>query len=140
MDKVVERNIRLINGCEVLIITLPALNKALDGDFTNLNRLCHIIFDNVDVLVETFTEDIKIFMRKYAQILKKLSKTESNQQIIAIGSKWSYGIRSLMNSYTKCSLVVIGNKIEAALFAKVPIVVELCNSSERLDHLLGICY
>ena len=139
MDKVEERNIRLINGCEVLIVTMPALNKALDGGFTNLSRLCHLIFDNADVLVEKFTEDIKVFMRSYAQVIMKAGlKEKTSQQIITMGSKWSYGISSLMNSYLTDPLVIIANKIEAALYVKVPIVVEICNANDRLDYLIGL--
>ena len=103
---------------------------------TNLERICHIIFGDVDVLVEKFTEEIKILMRNYAAVLIKNKRVQSSQ-VLAVGMKWSYGIHSLMNSYCIDPLVMIANKIEAALFAKVPIVVELCNSSERLDHLVG---
>ena len=137
MDKEEERNVRLINGCEILIATVPALIKILFGGFTNLKRLCHVIFDNADILVEKYTEDIKIFMRLFAQTLKEVKRSESTQHIIVMSKKWSYGIRSLMNSYLVEPLVIIGNKIEAALFAEVPMVVQLCNSVERLDYLLG---
>ena len=86
--------------------------------------------------METFTNDIMVFMRQYAEVLKKQQRVDSSQ-ILAVGMKWSYGIHSLMNTYLIDPLVIISNSIEAALFAKVPIVVELCNSTERLDHLVG---
>ena len=138
MDKESERDIRLVNGCEVLIATVPSVNRALESGYTNFSRLYHIIFENSDSLVERFTEDIKVFMRSYTTFLKDCKKPDPfNQQIISIGRKWSYGIRSLMTSYMNDPLVVINNKIEAALYAKIPIVVELCNANERLEYLVG---
>ncbi|XP_065675246.1 uncharacterized protein LOC100205880 isoform X2 [Hydra vulgaris] len=132
-----EHNIRLINGCEILVVTMPALIRILYNEFTNLKRLRYLIFDNADILVEKYTEDIKIFMRLFVQTLKEMKRSESTQQIIVIAKKWSYGVRSFMNSYLAEPLVIIGNKIEAALFAEVPMVVQLCNSVERLDYLIG---
>lgn len=136
MTDVAERNIRLLNGCDIFITTVPSLNEVLNQNFLLLDRLCHIIFDNADILVETFTEDIKKFMNNYATILKKTGNTH-NKQIIAVSRKWSYGIHSLVNSYLDDPLVIIANKIEGALFAKVPIVPEICNSDDRLDHLIN---
>lgn len=136
MDNVEERNIRLINGCEILISTVPSLNKMVEAGYTNLNRLSHIVFDNCDLLVEKFTDDIKVLMRQYAENIKKQNREKC--QIISIGMKWSYGIHSLTSSYIMDPLVIIANKIEATLYAKVPFVVELCTSCDRLDSLIGL--
>ena len=111
MDKDEERNIRMLNGCDILITTVPSLNRNIEAGYTNLNRTLHMIFDDADVLVEKFTEDIKILMREYAQVLKKQDRAH-NSQIIAVGMKWSYGIRSLMDAYFMDPLVIIANPIE----------------------------
>ena len=42
-----------------------------------------------------------------------------------------------MASYMDDPLVVINNKIETALYAKIPIAVELCNANERLEYLVA---
>ena len=42
-----------------------------------------------------------------------------------------------MASYMDDPLVVINNKIETALYAKILIVVELCNANERLEYLVA---
>ena len=135
MGLLMERNIRLLNGCDLFITTVPSLNHVLEHSYILLDRLCHVVFDNADILVEKFTEDIKVFMRTYGEFLKKSGNR--NNQIVAVGMKWSYGIHSLMNSYLDDPLVIIANKIESALFVKVPIVPEICNSSDRLEHLIG---
>ena len=55
----------LINGCEVLIATIPCLLRMLRKKVTRLDRLCHLIFDDADVLVEEQTENVKQFMREF---------------------------------------------------------------------------
>jgi len=138
MDNDADRDVRLVNGCEILIATLPSFNRAYEAGYTNYKRLCHVVFENSDSLVENFTEDIRVFMRSYGEFLKALKRSDVFlQQIIAIGTKWTDGMRSFMTSYMKDPLVIISNKIEMALFAKVPINVELCSSDQRLDVLIG---
>jgi superfamily II DNA/RNA helicase len=55
----------LINGCEVLIATLPCLLRMLRKKCTRLNRLCHLVFDDADILAEEQTESVKELMREY---------------------------------------------------------------------------
>ena len=140
MDNKGQRNIRLLNGCEILITTVIALNEALDAGYTNLNRLCHLVFDNAHQLFKNFTEDVQKLMKSYEGVLQKNSNLTVNQ-IIVIGMKWSFSIDSFMR---KCinpdPLVIISNKIETAIFANVPIVVEVCNANDRLGCLLGMCH
>lgn len=138
MDNEDQRNIRLLNGCEILVATVPSINNAIQCGYTNLDRLCHLVFDSADKLVETFTEDIKYLMRNYSDVLKANDKLKTNQ-LIAMSKKWSYGIHSLMNSYfdPEDCLVVISNKVEAALFTKIPIAVEVCKSNDRLGYVIG---
>ena len=38
MDSDEERNIRMLNGCEILITTVPSLNRNIEAGYTNLNR------------------------------------------------------------------------------------------------------
>ena len=93
MDKESERDMRLVNGCEVLIMTVPSVNRALELRSTNFSRLCHIISEKSDSLDERFTEVIKVFMRSYTTFLTDSKKSDLfSQQIISIGRKWSYGI------------------------------------------------
>lgn len=138
MDNEGERNIRLLNGCEILITTAISLNDAIEVGYTNLNRLCHLVFDNAHKLFDHFTEDVQTLMKNYESVLRKNSSLVVNQ-IIVVGMKWSFSIDSFSR---KCispePMVIISNKVETALFAKVPFVVELCNANDRLAYLLGI--
>lgn len=60
-----ERILSLINGCEIIIATPPCFLRMLKKGYTRLDRLCHLVFDDADILVEERTECIKEFMREY---------------------------------------------------------------------------
>ena len=55
----------LINGCEILIATIPCLLRMLRKKCTRLNKVCHIVFDDADILAEQQTESVKELMREY---------------------------------------------------------------------------
>ena len=46
--------VSLINGCSILVATLPSLVSMLEKGCTNLERLCHLVFDRADILVERY--------------------------------------------------------------------------------------
>ena len=52
--------VSLINGCDVLVSTIPSLLGMIDKHCTNLERLCHLVFDRAHILVENFSEEIKV--------------------------------------------------------------------------------
>ena len=82
MDQTSERDIRLFNGCDIFIATVPSLNDVLSRNCIKLNRLCHIVFDNADILVETFQEDIKKFMRTYYETIKSLPSINKQVSLV----------------------------------------------------------
>lgn len=60
-----EHILHLINGCEIIIATPPCFLRMLKKGYTRLDRLCHLVFDDADILAEEWTECIKEFMRTY---------------------------------------------------------------------------
>lgn len=137
MDNECDRNIRMLNGCEILVTTVTSLNNCIEAGYTNLNRLCHLVFENARRLFDEYTDGVKTLMATYENVLKNNPSLTVNQ-IIAVGMKWAACIKSFMKQCMPSDqLAVISNPVEIAVFAKVPIVVELCNASDRLECLLG---
>lgn len=56
-----EEMVSLINGCEVLVSTIPSLLGMMEKHCTNLERLCHLVFDTAHILVDNFAEEIKVY-------------------------------------------------------------------------------
>ena len=53
--------VSLINGCEILVSTIPPLLSMIEKHCTSLERLCHLVFDRAHILVENFAEEIKVY-------------------------------------------------------------------------------
>lgn len=52
----------LINGCQVLISTPPCLLRMLaywEGVVTDFDRLCHLVFDDADILFDKFNPQVR---------------------------------------------------------------------------------
>ncbi len=127
----------MINGCEVLIATVPALLHMLEKGCTNLDRICHFVFDHADILVVKFVDEIKELMKLYAGALNKTMHLNLPHQLVAMATKWCYGLQSLVGAYFDNPLVVVADKLEAAVYSQVKQCIEVCSSTQRMDHVTG---
>ncbi|KAL5022651.1 hypothetical protein ScPMuIL_001806 [Solemya velum] len=133
------RAIALINGCDILIATPPCLNRMLKLKYTRLNRLCHLVIDEADVVLEEFTSEIKTLMSNYGQILQDYRSKTAPQQIILLGSLWTAAISQFANSFLgENKNVVITSCYEASIYGQVKQVVYMCKKDQRIHELSGI--
>ena len=132
-----EQILPLINGCELLIATPPCLLRMLRKGYTTLDRLCHVVFDGADVLVEDSTLEIKEIMRRYAKLLKSQPGRSAPRQAVVMSRSWSAGVASLTRAYLGNPLVIMSDVSEAAMFAGVPQVVRMCGDEQQHTQLLG---
>ena len=98
------RIIPLVNGCEILIATPPCFLRMLRKCYISLDRLCHLVSHDADIVVEDFTSEIKCIMRHCANLLK--SQTCQCQAVV-MASSWSVGIASLVRAYLANPVVLI---------------------------------
>nr|XP_006814119.1 PREDICTED: putative ATP-dependent RNA helicase TDRD12-like [Saccoglossus kowalevskii] len=126
----------LLSGCEVLIATPSCLARLLEKSYTLLNRLCHLVFDDADLLMEDFPSQINDIMKSYAVCLSNHRGRCSPRQVIIMSTVWTAGIESLMKAYQVDPLIVLTSKVEAAVYSKVIQTVHVCLSSQRFALLL----
>ena len=101
------RIISLVNGCEILIATPPCFLRMLRKCYISLDRLCHLVSDDADIMVEDFTSEIKCIMRHYANLLKSQTCRSAPRQAVVMASSWSVGIASLVKAYLANPVVLI---------------------------------
>ena len=53
----------LLRGCDLLIATPHCLLRMLDRRYTFLDRLCHLVLDGAEILVEQFTTQVRNEMK-----------------------------------------------------------------------------
>lgn len=127
----------IINGCEILIATPPCFLRMLRKSYITLDRLCHTVFHDADIMVEDFTSEIKEIMRHYARLLKSQPNRSAPRQAVVMASSWSVGVASLVKAYLGNPVLIIPDMIEAAIYRGVKQIVTICSESQRDVELLG---
>ncbi|KAK7504577.1 hypothetical protein BaRGS_00004063, partial [Batillaria attramentaria] len=130
----------LLEGCDLLIATPHCLLRMIDKGYTNLKRLCHLILDDAEVLVEEFTPQIRQIMSEYASCLEQSRQLPVPRQILLFSTAWTPGVASFQSQYQLDPVLVFASRLEASVFGKVQQVVHLCmmpTPAQQLVELLN---
>ncbi|KAL9974651.1 hypothetical protein ACROYT_G011712 [Oculina patagonica] len=127
----------IVNGCEILIATPPCFLRMLRKSYITLDRLCHTVFHDANLMVEDFTSEIKEIMRCYAKLLKSQPSRSAPRQAVVMASSWSLGVASLVKAYLGNPVLIIPDMVEAAIYRGVQQIVTCCSESQRDVELLG---
>ncbi|XP_065832936.1 putative ATP-dependent RNA helicase TDRD12 [Oscarella lobularis] len=135
----------LLRGCDVLVSTPHCLLKALKHNYTNLMRICHLVFDDADVLTEKFTLQIREVLHELGNAIEQRHRTVKEPalscQRLLFSSTWTPAVESLVNACLSKPLIVMASKFYAAIYWKIKQVVHcasveesLCAIAENLLH------
>lgn len=127
------QKLSLVNGCDILIATPPCLLRLLkdkECKITSLQRCCHLIIEDGDVILETFCEEIIEIVKQYA--LDNKSKAHANilNQMIICSEHWNKAITSFVQCCMHEPLIFITSFYEGAIYARVPTYCHVCLKSE----------
>ncbi|NXK68473.1 DDX17 helicase, partial [Sylvietta virens] len=126
-----------IRGCEVVVTTPYNLLRLLEYNPGLLCRLCHLVLDEIEVLLSDTTEQVFTILHCYK---KATAQAQGNlpHQIIAVGTQWNKHITPLIKEFMNDPHIVITVIEEAAIFGNVQQVVQTCMNSHRIAELLKI--
>ncbi|XP_064641374.1 uncharacterized protein LOC135496154 isoform X2 [Lineus longissimus] len=130
--------IELMNGCDILIATPHCLNRMLAGKYTNFERLCHLVVDDGDVLIEEFTEEVRSILDAYNDAIDAATERSVPNQIMLFSSQWTQGFRSFHNRCMLNPAVIISSSFEAAIYGGVEQIPDVCPADQRFQKLPGI--
>ncbi|XP_062997501.1 putative ATP-dependent RNA helicase TDRD12 [Elgaria multicarinata webbii] len=130
------KSARIPRGCEVMITTPHSLLRLLEYHSLLFLRLCHLVFDEVDVLFSEASEQIFNILKYYKTNLNVEEKESAPQQIVAVGNQWNKNIENLMKEFMNDPYVVITSMEEGAIYGKVQQVVQVCLDSDKMSILL----
>ncbi|XP_061450280.1 putative ATP-dependent RNA helicase TDRD12 isoform X2 [Rhineura floridana] len=136
MNKEEIKSVRIPRGCEVLITTPYSLLRLLECHSLLFLRLCHLVFDEVDVLFSEASVQIFNILEYYKTNLNVEEKESAPQQIVAVGRHWNKNIEYLTKDFMNDPYVVITSMEEAAIYGEVQQVVQLCPECDRISALL----
>ncbi|XP_062611954.1 uncharacterized protein LOC134273751 isoform X2 [Saccostrea cucullata] len=128
----------LMNGCEILIATPPCLVRMINRRYTDLQRLCHLVVDDADLLLREYSKEVQEIMDSFAEARKENIHKAVPYQIITMGTQWTPAVHSFTQAYMPDPSIIITSRFEAAIYGKVVQHVEMCPSSQRCTRLLEV--
>lgn len=144
---------QLLNGCEILVTTVPCLYRLM-VNLSHMNlfsreRIVSFVIDNIDTVYEQFGREICEIHKslchatsnvqvspKFFEMTKSINKTLSLFLKLIITSRtW---LKRLETFYTESDRVTlcIGSYIEAAVYGKTEMTIELLGQEFKADKLI----
>ncbi|XP_025420540.1 putative ATP-dependent RNA helicase TDRD12 isoform X2 [Sipha flava] len=122
----------ICNGCDVLITTPASLHNLLNKTkiFSWMN-LRHVVFDNIDVLLVNYKDEMVYFYKIFIQLKESIS----NLQMISASVKWTKEVDDFLNRLFVKWQYIFGSHLEAARYMKIGFHF-VHFSDNKLDKLL----
>uniref|UniRef100_F7GF59 Putative ATP-dependent RNA helicase TDRD12 n=1 Tax=Monodelphis domestica TaxID=13616 RepID=F7GF59_MONDO len=136
LNKEEAQNMKFQRGCEVIITTPHSLLRLLKYHSLLFLRLCHLIFDEVEVLFSEAGEQMLTILDYFKKTIIIEERESAPHQIVAVGAHWSKHIELLTKEFMNDPYIVITAMEEAALYGNVQQVVQLCLDCEKTSTLL----
>ncbi|KAK2164353.1 hypothetical protein LSH36_65g06005, partial [Paralvinella palmiformis] len=112
--------IELLNGCDVLIATPLCLLRMLSKGVTNLAGVCHLIFDDLDMLQESYSDQIEEIMSLYRKVISERSESVvAPSQMIAMSSNYNGDVERFYKTNFMEPVIIVASQLEAAYAANV---------------------
>ena len=136
---------QLLSGCDILITTTPCLLRLLQdnhlGIATTLKRCCHLVFDDVDIILEHFSLEVKQIITIWGKERRKSGRPDTELQAVLVSSRWT----KLLNELTETllpllqPLIIISAPCEAAIATKVASHIDfVSNETEALNQVMKL--
>ncbi|XP_054856240.1 putative ATP-dependent RNA helicase TDRD12 [Eublepharis macularius] len=132
------KSVKIPRGCEVIITTPHNVTRLFEWHSLMFLKLCHLVFDEVEVLFSKANEQMLNILDYYKNHLITEERESAPQQIVAVGSHWNKSLQYLTKEYMNDPYVVITSMEEAAIYGNVQQVVQLCLECDRVSTLLQV--
>ena len=112
-----------INGVDILVSTPLRLLKLVNDDqMISLDRCCHIVIEDGDVILTKWQREIAEVMMMWKRSKQKQSALD---QIIVVSDKWTVGLESFTKIFLKSPfrpMVAISNLLEGVVYGNITII------------------
>ncbi|KAJ9589011.1 hypothetical protein L9F63_017706, partial [Diploptera punctata] len=131
---------KLANGCDILISTPCCFLRLFrcSSLITNLNRVAHLILDEVDILADKFLPEVKKILTECKFILKQRTKVAIPIQLIAASEKWCPAVEQFSQNISQEFVIIISGYLEAAVYAQLQPTLHYLYDEYKVQTLLDI--
>lgn len=92
----------------------------LNSYIVNLKRLCHLVLESADKMLENFPKQTETILNITQSMLQHRIVNYSIQ-IILVGETWSMNLENMIRKLETLPFVCIGTHLEAALYGRTDI-------------------
>lgn len=124
----------LIQGCDILVTTLPAFTRLTENislKLIDMNRLCHVAFNEFDQM-EKYEKDLNRVVKFCFSNREKIPQILITSRVLCNYIKKKF----LVQLPSDKTVICIDNFMEAATFAGMEIMSQVCDSFETKVELL----
>ncbi|XP_051545297.1 putative ATP-dependent RNA helicase TDRD12 [Myxocyprinus asiaticus] len=137
LDQDEPKKAKIQRNCLLLVTTPFTIMRLLDAQCFLFLRLCHLVLDEADVLYSQAPEQMYVILKHFQKVVSGEERSSCPRQIIAVGSRWSAGMESLVREHMIYPCIIITVMEEAALYGRVHQRVQLCLDCDKISVLLG---
>lgn len=120
-----------------MLITIPPIFiELLKKNAINCKRLCHLVLENLDILLEKYQEEIQFLVSVIEGMLLQRS-TRQSVQMIMNGEHWTLKVENFVKILRDVPVVSIGDYLEASIYGAIKLKVKLLESKSKCDAVIG---
>lgn len=123
---------------DILVTTPLSLLFLLDKLVINMKRVCHLVFENIDELLEKLSKEIYILLNALDSMLQHRNNGYP-VQLIFTAERWTTKIKDLFSKLVSLPLICIGQPIEAAVYGKPELQMHFTSSQRKRIGLASMC-
>lgn len=101
-----------------------------------MKRLCHLVFEDADLLLKKYPRHIDTFLNLAQSILENRT-CQLSIQLIAPAKNWTSQLEDLAKKLTLKPLICIGAHLEAAVYGRINIKMHFLESKSKPSALVG---
>lgn len=115
---------------DVLVTTPLSLLNLLQNFTINLKRLCHLVFEQIDVMLDKLSKEVYTFLNTVDSMLEHRT-CGYPVQLIFTAESWTTKIENLFRKLQSLPLICIGQPLEATIYGKPDIQMHFTLSQKK---------
>ncbi|KAF2900961.1 hypothetical protein ILUMI_05225, partial [Ignelater luminosus] len=123
--------------CDALVTTPLTLLSLLRSRIITVKRVCHLILEETDILLEKFSKEIDSLLNLMQSMLEHRNCGQSVQMVIS-AAHWTQRLENLIKKLNITPLICIASYLEAALYGRADIKMHFLQSKHKMFTLADL--
>lgn len=112
------------------------LISLLNSKLIDVQRLCHLVIENCDKILDTYFESLNIILNVIQTMLTK-RVCNNSVQLITTAECWTPSLENFIKQIESVPIIYIGSFLEAALYGRAHLQLSFVASKQKVASLIG---